>query len=162
MKAQDDLTTFLSSERVGSRTDDDRTLIVAVRQSGNAHPDSAEAAMIWRPLAKEMIRCIDLLSSDRDPDQVITFGPLATGQVHRWSHIDLVVIEHTELPFWKRSHHMRQLLHPPAGTNILIYTPVEFRRLCRERPLFRQEVLAQGKVLYERDDPTPASLTTPV
>ena len=35
---------------------------------------------------------------------------------------------------------------------LLVYTPTEFEQLSQERPFVRREIVAKGKVIYERDD----------
>jgi hypothetical protein len=34
---------------------------------------------------------------------------------------------------------------------VLVYTPTEFEQLSQERPFVRREIVAKGKVIYERD-----------
>lgn len=102
-------------------------------------------------LQQEMDRYLYLLIEHDDPEQVIVFGSLATGEVHRWSDIDLIVVKQTDLPFWQRLRETRRLLQPKVGTDLLIYTPSEFEQLRRERPFFRDEILAKGNVIYERN-----------
>ena len=101
-------------------------------------------------LEQELARYVRLLTEHGDPEQVIVFGSLATGQIHAWSDIDLVIVERTNLPFWQRLRQTRRLLQAQVGTDILVYTPEEFDQLRRERPFFREEILAKGKVVYER------------
>jgi predicted nucleotidyltransferase len=104
-----------------------------------------------RRLQQELARYVRLLTSHGDPDKVIVFGSLATGQIGTWSDIDLVIIERTDLPFWQRLRTWRKLLQPQVGTDILVYTPEEFEQLCRERLFFREEILAKGRIVYERN-----------
>ena len=101
-------------------------------------------------LEDELARYLHLLTDHGDPDLVIVFGSLATGKVHAWSDIDLIVVERTDLPFWQRLRQMRRLLQPKVGTDIFVYTPEEFEQLCRERPFFREEILTNGEIVYER------------
>jgi len=101
-------------------------------------------------LEQELTRYVRLLTEHGDPERVIVFGSLATGQVWDWSDIDLVIVEQTHLPFLQRLRQMRKLLQPKVGTDILVYTPEEFEQLRRERPFFREEILAKGMVVYER------------
>jgi hypothetical protein len=42
------------------------------------------------------------------------------------------------------------LLQPHVSMDILVYTPAEFTQLSRERPFFRDEIVAKGRVIYER------------
>lgn len=101
-------------------------------------------------LEQELARYVRFLTSQGDPDKVIAFGSLATGQVEAWSDIDLVIVERTDLPFWQRLRAWRRLLQPKVGTDILVYTPEEFEQLCQERLFFREEILAKGRIVYER------------
>ncbi len=49
-------------------------------------------------LEQELDRYVQVLKAAENPDKVIVFGSLATGQVHEWSDIDLVVVKRTVLP----------------------------------------------------------------
>jgi predicted nucleotidyltransferase len=102
-------------------------------------------------LERELARYVRLLTEHGDPERVIVFGSLATGQVRDWSDIDLVVVEQTDLPFLQRLHRVRKLLRPQVGTDILVYTPEESEQLSQERFFFRDEILTKGIVVYERN-----------
>jgi hypothetical protein len=52
-------------------------------------------------LEQELARYVRLLTKHGNPEKVILFGTLATGRIHEWSDIDLVVVEQTELSFFK-------------------------------------------------------------
>jgi uncharacterized protein len=101
-------------------------------------------------LEQELKRYLGLLTLHDQPDQVILFGSLVTGEIHPASDIDLVIVKETRVPFWQRLRETRRLLQPRVGTDILVYTPNEFEQLQRERPFFRDEILSKGKVIYER------------
>jgi len=100
-------------------------------------------------LEQELARYVRLLTEHGDPEKVILFGTLAKGRVHEWSDIDIVVVEQTHLPFFQRLRKVRKLLQPKVGTDIMVYTPEEFNRLCAERPFFREEIIEKGKIVYE-------------
>ena len=102
-------------------------------------------------MEQELKRFVRLLTEHGDPERVIVFGSLATGQVWAWSDIDLVVVEQTDLPFMQRLRKVRKLLQPKVGTDILVYTPEEYEQLRQERSFFREEILSNGMVVYERD-----------
>lgn len=101
-------------------------------------------------LEGELNRYLKLLLQYEHPERVLVFGSLATGEVHPWSDIDLVIIKNTRLPFLHRLRRIRQLLKPIVATDILVYTPDEFRQLQVERPFFQQEILQKSIVIYER------------
>ena len=77
---------------------------------------------------------------------------MASGQVHEWSDIDLVIVKETDLPFLKRMREIRRVIQPQVAVEILCYTPEEFIKLCTERLFFQEEILQKGKVVYERSN----------
>lgn len=101
-------------------------------------------------LDQELVRYIGLLTEHGAPEKVILFGTLAKGRIHEWSDIDLVVIEQTHLPFFQRLKKVRKLLQPKVGMDIMVYTPEEFDQLCADRPFFKEEIVAKGRIVYER------------
>ncbi|MFL7807214.1 MAG: nucleotidyltransferase domain-containing protein [Anaerolineae bacterium] len=118
--------------------------------SRSPQPLVADAAS-WRDkLQEELDRYLDLLIEHVAPEKVILFGSLAQDEVRAWSDIDLIVVTVTAARFLDRSKEILQLLQPRVGLDVLVYTPEELHRLCRERPFFREEILEKGKVLYER------------
>jgi predicted nucleotidyltransferase len=101
-------------------------------------------------LEQELDRYVSVLKQTENPDKVIVFGSLATGNVHEWSDIDLVIVTQTNLSFLQRMRAIRKIIQPQVAVEILCYTPDEFARLCKERLFFREEILGKGKLLYER------------
>lgn len=120
------------------------------QELSEASDDSRMSAERKRRLDLELARYLRLLTQHGDPERVIVFGSMASGEIQPWSDIDLVIVEQTDLPFWQRLRKIRKLLRPQVGTDILVYTPEEFERLRHERPFFREEVVAKGIVVYER------------
>ena len=112
-----------------------------------SEPTHAERKQL---LENELARFVSILRQQKDADRVLVFGSLATGEVHPWSDIDLIIIQRTSQPFYQRLRTMRKLLRPKVGVDILVYTPEEFEQLQNERPFFRQEMLGKSKVVYER------------
>jgi predicted nucleotidyltransferase len=114
--------------------------------------------MNWNPspqerrrlLEEELQRLIEILRREVDPERIILFGSLATGEIGPWSDIDLVIVMRTDQPFIERLHTIRRLLQPRVATDLLVYTPEEFEQLARERPFVREEILAKGVLLYAR------------
>jgi predicted nucleotidyltransferase len=102
-------------------------------------------------LKQELKRYLDLLIKYEEPEKIILFGSLVTGQIHEWSDIDILIIKRTELPFFQRLHKVRELLHPRVGTDILVYTPEEFEKMSQERLFVKEEILGKGVVIYEQN-----------
>ena len=101
-------------------------------------------------LEQELDRYVRVLKQAENPEKVIVFGSLATGNVHEWSDIDLVIVNQTNLSFLQRTRAIRKIIQPQVAVEILCYTPDEFARLCKERLFFQEEILGKGKLLYER------------
>ena len=101
-------------------------------------------------LETELSRYVSLLQKHKKLERILIFGSLVTGDIHPWSDIDLVIVQETDLPFWKRLREIRRLIQPKVGTDILVYTPDEWEEMKGGRPFFRQEILAKSKTLYER------------
>ena len=103
-----------------------------------------------RLLEGELARFLKVLPGLNGLERVIVFGSLAGGEMHPWSDLDIAIIQHTNLPFFARLRAARRLLRPRIAADLLVYTPTEFEQLARERPFVREEILAKGKVVYER------------
>lgn len=101
-------------------------------------------------LERELTRWLPLLVAHEQPDKIILFGSYCTGQMSEWSDLDMVIVKSTQAPFLDRTRQVLALLKPRAGVDVLVYTPQEFEQLSRERTFLRQEILAKGKVIYER------------
>jgi len=111
---------------------------------------SEKAAQRRALLEAELKRYVKQLREEYDPERILLFGSLASGNVEEWSDIDLVIIKETKSRFLERIREVMQLLRPQVGVDVLVYTPDEFARLVNERAFVRQEILTKGKVLYER------------
>jgi uncharacterized protein len=100
---------------------------------------------------KELDRYIKILIAKYNPEKVILFGSIASGNIHEWSDIDLVIIKKTDKPFLARTKDVFHLLKPRSGLDVLVYTPEEFNDLSRTRRFFQEEVISKGKVVYEAE-----------
>lgn len=109
-----------------------------------AHPRPRAA------LEAELARYLPILREHYDPERVLLFGSLVSGETDAWSDIDLVIVKETDRRFLKRTREVMRPLRPRAGVDIFVYTPAEFARLYRERTFMSDEVVGKGRVLYER------------
>ncbi len=94
-------------------------------------------------LRTELERVRQVLAADPWVRRLFLFGPLATAEVHEWSDLDLVVVMETPLGFLDRGLEVRRLVRPGVGTDIVVYTPEELRRL--QQRLFVQEEILLAK-----------------
>ena len=101
-------------------------------------------------LRQELVRFIEIVTQQMQPESIILFGSLATGHVGEWSDLDLMVIANTDLPFYERIKHVLQSVHPRAGMDVFIYTPAEWAEMASERSFIRDGILDKGQVVYAR------------
>ncbi|HHT9117896.1 MAG TPA: nucleotidyltransferase domain-containing protein [Candidatus Hypogeohydataceae bacterium YC38] len=99
-------------------------------------------------LPKRLKKIIQELE-DYDPERVILFGSAAREEEDAYSDIDLVVVKKTEKPFLERLVEVA-LLISEINADIFVYTPEEFHRMKEEENSFIEQVLREGKVIYEK------------
>lgn len=109
-------------------------------------------------LERELLRYVDLLVRHYKPQRILLFGSLATGNVHEYSDIDLIVIKKTNKRFLERLAEVLMLLDPHEALDVLVYTPEEFETLCRERPFFQEEIVKKAQVIYDERSPEVAHI----
>jgi HEPN domain-containing protein/predicted nucleotidyltransferase len=88
----------------------------------------------------ELERLVTLLIQQYCPQKILLFGSVATGETPEWSDLDLVIIKDTEKRFLDRTKEVMQLIRPQVDVDILVYTPEEFARVCRERRFTHEEM----------------------
>lgn len=108
------------------------------------------AAARARLLRQDLARFIEIATQQMQPERIILFGSLATGEVDEWSDLDLVVIAETALPFYERMKHILRHVRPQAGMDVLVYTPAEWAEMARQRSFIQEEILSKGQVVYAR------------
>lgn len=84
------------------------------------------------------------------PERIILFGSHARGDAGKYSDVDLLVI----MPFeghsaWKGAE-IRIRLRPGFPLDLVLRTPEMVERRLALGDFFLQEVMEQGRVLYER------------
>jgi len=119
--------------------------------------DTVIAAQRKEALEKELHRIVATLIEKYKPEKIILFGSLATGKIHEWSDIDLLIVKETEKRPLDRALVAYSLLgNYREPMDIIVYTPAEVELLVNEGSFFMAEILAEGKMLYEKDNQTMA------
>ncbi len=102
-------------------------------------------------VAAALPEVIERLAAQLQPERVILFGSYAYGTPTPDSDVDLLVILDTTASVTERCLAVSRLLYPrPFPVDILVRTPSEIERALRTNDFFIREILAQGRVLYER------------
>ncbi len=98
-------------------------------------------------LAEIVRRIVEKLA----PEQIILFGSYAYGAPNQDSDVDLFVIMESNLSHAYRALEVGRLIRPrPFPIDIIVKTPVEVADAVMKGDFFIQEIVARGRVLYER------------
>lgn len=110
-----------------------------------------ESARRWTRLRQELERIRRVLAQDPAVLQLRVFGSMASGRVHEWSDLDLLVIMRSSEPFVSRLASLATVTRPQVGVQFLVYTPEE-TAACLHRPFFQEEILKKGAVMPLRPE----------
>ena len=94
------------------------------------------------------------------PEKVILYGSYAKGNPREESDIDLLIVKKTNKPRWERIREVVKLLYKkgysindskfPGILDFKKYTPQELQREINLGDFFIEEVIEQGKTIYEK------------
>jgi predicted nucleotidyltransferase len=103
----------------------------------------------YAKLSKALEQIMAALQTEYQPEKVILFGSMASGNVGEWSDIDLAIIKNTAKPFiMDRLEEVTPLFLVPVSVDYLVYTPAEFSQMLRENnPFVGDEIVAKGKIV---------------
>lgn len=103
-------------------------------------------------LTRELQKIVSFLIENYQPEKIILFGSLASGEVKEESDIDLLLIKNSDKRPLERAMEVMALLgYPRIALDIFVYTPEEIEYLRKEGSHFIEDILERGKVLYEKD-----------
>ena len=103
---------------------------------------------ISEPLLQTIVQ--RLLAAGR-PQKIILFGSQARGLAGRDSDYDLLVIENSNQPRYRRAvPYRRALKNLGTSKNIVVWTPEEVAEWQNVSNAFITTALREGAVLYER------------
>ena len=82
------------------------------------------------------------------PEQIILFGSLAEGK--KANDIDLFLIKDTKMKrHIDRARKVRKFLADEWPVDLIIYTPQELKKALKIGSFFVEDILKEGRVLYE-------------
>jgi len=103
-------------------------------------------------LEKDLHEIVANLASKYNPEKMILFGSLATGELHEWSDIDLLIVKETSTRRAYRRAEALKGVPRKVPLDLIILTPDEVRLLCDEGASFIKDVLGRGTVVYEKEE----------
>jgi len=93
---------------------------------------------------------VEKIAEEFEPEMIIIFGSVASGNAGDKSDLDVLVVMDTELSYYKRAPEVRKrLLGIPLSIDILVATPEEFRTYKDDDRFFIKDIVKTGKVAYE-------------
>jgi len=103
-------------------------------------------------LQNELNRILEILIREYRPKKVILFGSMAQGSIEEWSDIDLFIIKESEKRHLDRVTEVIHLVHPTVGMDVFVLSPDEVKNALDDQNPYIEEILTEGKVLYEQKD----------
>jgi predicted nucleotidyltransferase len=86
-----------------------------------------------------------------NPTQIILLGSMATETADENSDIDLLVVQDTISPKYRRSAEIRKaLIGLRFPIDILVYTPQEFENEQKDKYSFLTQALKTSRLIYEQ------------
>jgi len=106
------------------------------------------------PVAKTLPKAVKRLVAELKPEKIILFGSYAYGNPTPDSDVDLLIVMKTRARPIDRYVTASNVLYPREfPVDIVVKTPREIQAEFKKKSnFFMREVLAKGKVIYERND----------
>jgi len=86
-----------------------------------------------------------------DPEKIILFGSHAYGTPHADSDVDILVVMPARNEI-DQAVRIDRVTDPPFPLDLIVRTPKTLTWRLAEGDSFLQEIMAKGKVLYEKSD----------
>jgi predicted nucleotidyltransferase len=96
-------------------------------------------------LCKQIVRVAD-------PQKIILFGSYAYGEPNEDSDVDLLVVKPFEGHPSRQAFQLRLQLDTPMALDLLVRTPEYIAERLEMGDYFMEDILEEGKVLYEKDN----------
>jgi len=106
-----------------------------------------------RRYERQIERVVARLRKAYDPEKIILFGSCARGDFSEDSDIDLLIIKETTLRPLDRMREVYKVVYSPhhyMALDPLVLTSEELARRLEARDYLIQEIVREGRVLYER------------
>ena len=108
-------------------------------------------------IVSDMTRRIGSVS---DPEKIILFGSRARGTAHADSDFDILIIQDSDQPRYRRAATLYRILADlPLEVELVVYAPEEVNQWNRVPEAFIATALREGKVIYERENGPGTGLT---
>jgi len=127
---------------------------VVGREEGRNGEEAGNPASLPERYQREIERVVTILQEHYAPDKVILFGSCGRGDFSEDSDIDLLIVKETSKRPLDRMREVYELVYSPdhyLALDPLVYTPQELTQRLALGDFFIQEIMQEGRVLYERE-----------
>ncbi|MBU4023137.1 nucleotidyltransferase domain-containing protein [Patescibacteria group bacterium] len=99
----------------------------------------------------EIKKIVDRIVENYKPEKIVLFGSFANGKPTEDSDIDLFIIKKTKKNLLERIREVdRILINRTIPLDVLVYTPKQTRERLNLGDFFVEDIMNNGKVLYEK------------
>jgi predicted nucleotidyltransferase len=115
---------------------------------------AGDPALLQERYQREIERVVSILQEHYAPDRIILFGSCGRGDFSEDSDIDLLIVKKTGKRPLDRMREVYELVYSPdhyLALDPLVYTPKELTQRLALGDFFIQEIIREGRVLYERE-----------
>jgi predicted nucleotidyltransferase len=96
-------------------------------------------------------KIVERIRAVTDPEKIVLFGSRSRGDARRHSDYDVLVVQESPLPRYKRSGALYAALADlPAEVGVSVYTPAEIAEWSAVPMAFVTTALREGTSIYER------------
>ncbi len=104
--------------------------------------------LVTRPAIKKLV---ERIAAKFHPEKIILFGSYAYGEPDEWSDVDLLVVMPARNQI-SQSLRIWNAVDPPFSVDLIVRTPENMKWRLEEGDWFLREIMAKGKVVYEKTD----------
>jgi len=121
---------------------------MALPEKALSAPPEATFPHVTPELLQEIVR---RMLSTGQPERIVLFGSRARGDASSNSDLDLLVVEESSLPRYRRApRYLRALVGIFPAKDVIVWTPGEIDSWKNVPNAFINVALREGRVLYER------------
>jgi predicted nucleotidyltransferase len=102
-------------------------------------------------MRKDIERFVREVSRRFDPDKVVLFGSHAAGTASPGSDVDILVLMDFKGRAARKAFEIRMAISRPFPLDLIVRRPGDVRRRVEQGDPFLKEIMATGRVLYERN-----------